>query len=582
MGERVIGAKVSERSALASQIWPAGARLPLTQVHPWLAGLWRKHRLIIIMAGLSLLPRLLAALAFRPAVFTPDSFGYLAAGTHLAPGVTRPSGYPILLRVLEPFHSLLLVTTLQHTMGIATAVLVYAVLRRGGLPAWGAVLAACPTLFDTRQVMLESAILPDVCYTLLMMVAVALLLTRRGPTVGRCAIAGFVLAWAAVTRGNGAAAMPAVLVVLLIQRAHWRALAAGTVAFALPVLAYMTVFDLSYGNFALTNSDGLFAWSRTMSFANCAVMKPPADLLPLCPGRQPYHLTGPAPAWSLRPLLNANSPAAYLWASGAWWRHDAHPGINAANNALAMRFALRAISAQPLGYLRTVASGVMLTFLATDRALTVRTMHFTPQPDVAVLRSIQVRHLREYSHTTANTHPVQPYAYFLYLYQEPVYFPGAVFALVIMAGLAGVVRNWRLRGGPGAMPWAMAAAGVVAPVALHEYHYRYAMTVIPVACVAAGLAFARQSAGQHRAVAPTVAGWPGAVPAQTGGDPVPARTGGDPVPMQAVASAVPQAVARPVPAQAVGSPVPAARAVGNDETGAGPAGGSGSAGGRHG
>jgi hypothetical protein len=52
--------------------------------------------------------------------------------------------------------------------------------------------------------------------------------------------------------------------------------------------------------------------------------------------------------------------------------------------------------------------------------------------------------------------------------------------------------------------------------------------------------------------------------------------------MQAVASAVPQAVARPVPAQAVGSPVPAARAVGNNETGAGPAGGSGSAGGRHG
>jgi hypothetical protein len=557
----VIGAKVSDRPARAGQIWPARACLPLARAHPWLAGLWRQHRVIIIMAGLSLLPRLLAALAFRPAVFTPDSFGYLAAGTHLAPGVTRPSGYPVLLRVLEPFHSLLLVTTLQHAVGIATAVLVYAVLRRRGLPAWGAALAACPTLFDTRQVMLESAILPDVCYTLLMMVAVALLLTRRGPTVGRCAIAGFLLAWAAVTRGNGAAAMLAVLVVLLIQRAHWRALTAGAVAFVLPLLAYMTVFDLSYGNFALTNSAGLFAWSRTMSFADCAVMKPPADLLPLCPGRQPLHPTGPAPAWSLAPLLDAPAPAAYLWASGAWWRHDAHPGINATNNALAMRFALRAISAQPLGYLRTVASGVMLTFLATDRSLTVRTLHFAPRPDVAVLRSIQVRHLREYSHTTSNTHPVQPYAYFLYLYQEPVYFPGVVFALVIMAGLAGVLRNWRLRGGSCALPWAMAAAGVLVPVALHEYHYRYTITVIPVACVAAGLAFARQTTGQHRAVAPTGPGWPGAVPAQALSSPVPA-----------------QALSSPVPAQAAGGPVPAVTVAGSD----GPAGRSGPAGGGHG
>jgi hypothetical protein len=552
----VIGVKVSERPALASQIRPTRTRVPLGRAYPWLAGLWRQHRLIIIVAGLSLLPRLLAALAFRPAVFTPDSFGYLAAGTHLAPGVTRPSGYPVLLRVLAPFHSLLLVTTLQHAMGIITAVLAYAVLRNWRLPAWGAVLAACPTLFDTRQVMLESAILPDVFYTLLIMVAVTLLLTRRGPTVSRCVIAGVLLAWAAVTRGNGAAAMLAVLVVLLIQRAHWRALAAGTVAFALPLLAYMTVFDLSYGNFALTNSDGLFAWSRTMSFANCAVIKPPADLLPLCPDRQPLHVSGPAPAWSLPPLLNAHTPAAYLWASGAWWRHDAHPGINAANNVRAMRFALRAISAQPLGYLRTVASGVMLTFLATDRSLSVRTLHFTPQPDVAVLRPIQARHLREYSHTAGNTHPVQPYAYFLYLYQEPVYFPGVVFALVIMAGLAGVLRNWRLRGGLGALPWAMAAAGVVAPVALHEYHYRYTITVIPVACLAAGLAFARQSAGQHRAAAPIGPGWPGAVPAQAGGD--------------------------PVRAQPTGSPVPAARVAGNGGTGRGPAGRPGSAGGGHG
>ena len=118
--------------------------------------LWHHHRLMVIAVGLSLVPRLLAALAFRPAVFTPDSFYYLAEGVHLSPGITNPSGYPIFLRFLEPFHSLLLITSAQHLMGIATAIVAYAVLRHWDVPPWGAVLAACPTLFDSRQVALES------------------------------------------------------------------------------------------------------------------------------------------------------------------------------------------------------------------------------------------------------------------------------------------------------------------------------------------------------------------------------------------------------------------------------------------
>ena len=33
----------------------------------------------------------------------------------------RPAGYPMFLRVLHPFHSLLVVTTAQHIMGILLA-----------------------------------------------------------------------------------------------------------------------------------------------------------------------------------------------------------------------------------------------------------------------------------------------------------------------------------------------------------------------------------------------------------------------------------------------------------------------------
>ena len=52
--------------------------------------------------------------AFRPAELIPDSFDYMQEGVHLHPDQLRPAGYPMLLRILEPFHSLLLITTLQH------------------------------------------------------------------------------------------------------------------------------------------------------------------------------------------------------------------------------------------------------------------------------------------------------------------------------------------------------------------------------------------------------------------------------------------------------------------------------------
>jgi hypothetical protein len=459
---------------------------------------WRRHRLFVIVAAIALLPRVLAALAFRPALFTADSFGYLLEGVHPALGQTRPAGYPVLLWLLAPFHSLLLVTTVQHLMGVATAAIVYAVLRHWGLPAWAAVLAAAPTLFDSRQIMLESAIWPDTLYGLLALGAVALLLTRRTPARWQCAAAGLLLAWCALVRGNGPAVMAPVLAFLLIRRVGWRAVTAGVAAFALPVLGYMTIFYSHYGTFNTTTSDGLFLWSRTLSFANCAVIRPPAGLRPLCPAQQSPYLAAPAPAWSLSALLHEPSPAQYLWQPQVWWRHDAQPGINARNNALAMRFALDAVRAQPGAYAATVAKEVLLTFLATDRSTTFRTMHFTAQPDVRFLPPYYLRDLRLYAHTGSNSHPVQPYAYFLELYQLPVYFPGIVFLLVLAAGLAGVLRRWRSWGGPAALPWAAAALGIVVPVAVHEYHYRYAITAVPLACLAAGLAWSRAAAPSGR------------------------------------------------------------------------------------
>jgi hypothetical protein len=476
------------------------------------AALWRNHRLFTVAACLSVLPRIVAALGFKPALLIQDSFSYLQEGTHFNLGQTRPAGYPMLLRVLEPFHSLLLVTTLQHLMGIGLAAIIYAVLRNRGLPAWGATLAAAPTLFDSRQIWLESSILPDVLFTLVLMIAVVLLLRPR-PSVWHAVVAGGLVAWASVIRGNGAPVFVIILAFLLVMRLGWRVIVACVTAFAVPLLGYMLVFDVGHGAFNITNSGGIFLWSRTMSFANCAIIKPPADLRPLCPDAQPHHPTTPAPAWSISALLGERSPAAYLWDPGAWYRHDAHPGINAYNDKLATSFAIRAIEAQPLDYLKTVGEGVLLTFFTTDRSESYLSLHFTVDPHVTTLAPYMKRYEYGYAHTSSNTHVAQPWAFLMFLYQEPVWFPGVVFFGVMLAGLVFLVRRWRGWGRYAALAWGVAFVNLVLPIAAHELDYRYAISAVPFACLALGLGFIRRPAPSSSEVA--------AAPAP---DPVPAAT----------------------------------------------------------
>jgi hypothetical protein len=440
--------------------------------------LWERHRLFTILVLAALVPRGVASLGFRPALTIRDSFGYMHEGVHLTLGQLRPAGYPLLLRLFEPFHSLLLVTSLQHVLGIGIAVIVYGMLRYWGLPAWGACLAAVPTLFDYRQIALESYILPDAVYGFVIVAAVALLLTRRSPRAWQCLLAGLLIAYASVLRGNGLAFAVVILAFMLIRRVGWQAFTAGAAACVIPVLGYMALFYATWGKFGVTNSDGFFLWSRATTFANCKVINPPADLVPLCPGKA--HLKGPK-----------RSPADYLWAPNAWFRHNGHPGVSTANNALAMRFAIAAIEAQPLGYLKASSKDMVAIFVATDPRLSIHTMAFTAAPDLPVLPRRWANDLRAYGHSTSNTHAVQPYAHLMFIYQRPVFFPGLVFLGVMITGLGGLVRNRRRWGGPGALPWVAAAISIVVPPMLTWYTYRYALAAVPLACMAAGLAFVR-------------------------------------------------------------------------------------------
>jgi hypothetical protein len=452
----------------------------------------RSHRLFAVLVLLALAPRILAALSFRPALLTADSFLYLRDAVDGRLGNIRPSGYSFFVSIFQGFtHALLVVTTVQHLMGIAIAIIVYVLLRYWGLPGWGAALAAAPTLFDVREIALESYILPDTLFCLVLMIAVALLLTKRTPRAWQCVGAGLLLAYASVLRGNGIPLAVVVAAFLLVRKVGWKALVAASVAFVVPLLGYVLVFHSQYGTYNVTASDGIFLWSRTTSFANCAIIKPPPDLQPLCPDRETSVRVPPAANWSVSHLLSAPTPEDYLWAPDAWWRHDAQPGVNPHNSKLGQRFAIDAITAQPLGYLRVVSRDVLLTFAGTDRPQGNAYMTFTPRPRIAALPSYYRADLKSYAGTQGNTHAVYPYAFFTFLYQQFVIFPGLVFGLVILAGLVGVARNWRRWGGLQGLPWALAAVSIVSPAVLTQSLYRYAIVAVPLACLAAGLGFAR-------------------------------------------------------------------------------------------
>ncbi len=195
------------------------------------------------------------------------------------------------------------------------------------------------------------------------------------------------LAYVTVLRGNGFPIALVTAAYLLIRRVGWRAIAAGITAFAIPVLWYVLSFHAACGQYNITSSDGLFLWSRTTTFANCAIIKPPANLVPLCPDKAVLPPVKVHPT-STPALVKGPTPANYLWAPDAWWRHDAQPGFNAYNDKLGMQFALAAIRAQPLAYLRASAKDAIQLLLTNDRPQNTDAMAFTRTPRVPVLPAV--------------------------------------------------------------------------------------------------------------------------------------------------------------------------------------------------
>jgi len=461
-----------------------------------------RERLFVVALAAGVVLRVLAILGYPGALwFAADSYIYLGAALRLRPVASRVSGYSLFLRALEPFHSLTLVTGVQHLMGLAVAVMIYALARRGGVVRGWATAATLPVLLDGFVIQNEHMVMPEALFTFLVMGAMALILWRdrvRWPTA---LVAGVLAGCAVDVRAEGLpmlALFPAAVLLRGLRQdrswrwRNWRGwLAAGVMAVgcAMPVAAYAGWFYSWTGSYALTRADGLFLWGRVSSFAQCPAIRPPASELKLCPPGPP----------SRRP-----PPGDYIWTAPQVTSLPGGP-VTAANDALLRDFALRAIAAQPLGYAHAVLNGLALSVEWSHRpypnAATVNEYYFHVEPQVVpalilVSGGTAYSDAVQYGHATPSR-VAEPYAGLIARYQRLFYTSGPLFGLIMLTGLGTLVRirrrpprlTWHPAGS--VLPLAAAVTLLVFPIATADFDYRYLLPVLPFACLAAAQAMTR-------------------------------------------------------------------------------------------
>ena len=390
----------------------------------------RRHWLFVLVLTAGLALRVLAQAAYRPALLYIDSEKYLEGSV-----ATAPQGYQALLRALEPLGGLALVAAVQHAFGLAIAVALYAVLLRRGAPRWVATLAAAPVLLDAYQLQLEQTIMSDVLFEVMITAALVVLLWRPGPWP--VAAGALVLGAAVTVREIGAVLIVPVVVFAALTVRGWRrragraALAAG--CFVLPVLGYLTGTFVVTGHFVMSGNGPSPQYGRAAAAADCVTLRLPADERALCPSPAQTLALGGIDGL----LHNPRSPGHTV---------PVPPGLT--RDEFLDRFAIAVFRQQPLRVAASVARDSVRLFAPVRDG----------DPQVTPIARWQFQDFypvypRRYSMAfltrLAHAHgsggdlvAVQPAASFLRTYQlGGGYTPGPLYAVFLVAGVAGAVRR---------------------------------------------------------------------------------------------------------------------------------------------
>lgn len=321
----------------------------------------RAGQVTLVVFALGVLLRCMLMIAYRPAFLgIPDSGNYIeAAQRNLFLDPVHPAGYAFFLCLLHVLGAhLYIVTFVQHALGVATALILFELGRRGA-SMYAGLVPAVVVLFNGLQLWTEHAPLSDPLFTFL--IAAILLVTVRARR-GRARILlllGMLLAAATLVRTVGLLMSPLVAAWLLstapgsVRRRLLRIAVPASLALAL-VGAYVIVQHHESGVLGFTDADGRIAYAVAAPFADCAKFNPPPGTRGLCqptpPGRRGSFNQY---LWGFPDHASQLPPGGRAAVSPAWRLFGPMPN---GNDELAA-FGRNAILHQPVAYLREVVRG---------------------------------------------------------------------------------------------------------------------------------------------------------------------------------------------------------------------------------
>jgi hypothetical protein len=291
----------------------------------WPSGAAGRVLVGLIVVGLAL--RLLAIVSWWPVTPTlEDGYQRFAANPFLDP--QHPAGYDLIVAALGHISRQIAFTVLlQHLIGMGTALLLGAGVRRLTGSAWAGLLPVAIVLLDPDHIFLEHSIMSETWATLTIALSLyGVIRSCEAPELWwRWPLGtGFALAAAVMIR---TASLPIIAVFalgLVLYRPHpfrrWRehlwAAAVMVCTAAILLLAFAGVSAVSGQRFGIAPSPGWYLYGRVAQFADCRQFVPPRGTAGLCqttpPSRRPsaYYYT-----------FEPGSPAMHLF--GAFGRDDA-------------------------------------------------------------------------------------------------------------------------------------------------------------------------------------------------------------------------------------------------------------------
>jgi hypothetical protein len=451
--------------------------------------------LIVLSAGAAL--RIAAQVAYRPALLYIDSYRYLDLVRSFDPAKSQMLGYDALvLWPLLKIGNLFVVATVQHLIGLALGVAIYALCRRYGVSRWIAAAAAAPVLLDAYQIQIEQNVMSETLFEALLAGAMVSLLWRRRPSRRALVVGGLLLGAAVCVRIVALPLVAPAMIYACVSGAgigpRLRRLAIVGVAFLLPVLGYMAYYHSQAGTWGLTPTDARAAYGRAAQIADCDLLHLPPSRELLCPRIPVGERTGIdyyAHVYPVQALVEV-------------------PDGQTLNDVV-RDFARRVFRNQPLDLVHAVA---------TDFGKGFRWDHTNARGDVPVERWQFQTHwpLPEYDPAAATSRwgggpptVVKPVASFLRAYQLSIgYTPGPLVAVAFLGGILGGCGVYRSRrSGLRAVCWLPTLSGLAVLLAADafEFSWRYQLPALILAPLAGAIGYAaifRDPQTPYPAIAP--------------------------------------------------------------------------------